>query len=91
MGLTKRQKEAKKRQLPNYILNVYELLCYQYCVRNNIRISPVAVPNEIGKWRIGISTPDSYKKVYESPEKCDVHSVWEVFNRYTKYYYEKRI
>ena len=88
--MTKRQKEAKKRQLPSYILEGYELRCYQYCVRNNIRISPVGIANEIGKWRIGISTPDSYKKVYESPEKCDAHSVWEVFNRYTKYYYEKR-
>ena len=91
MGLTKKQKEQKKRQLPDYILEGEEFDAYRYCILNDIRISPVAVPNEIGKWRIGISTPDSYKKVYESPERCDVHSVWEVFNRYTKYYYEKRI
>ena len=87
--MTKWEKKKKDRQLPEIILTGENLKAYEYCVRNNIRISPVGILGEVGKWRIGISTPESYKKVYESPEICDKYTVWEVFNRYTKYYYDR--
>ena len=91
-GVPKWKKEAQKRLLPE-LLNVSEenRKAYEYCVRNNIRISPIGVVDKIGYWRIGISTPDNFKKVYESPELCDKYSVWEIFYKYCKYYYEKSI
>ena len=92
-GVPKWKKEQQKRILPDdYHPSKKEQEAYEYCVRNDIRISPVALPdNNIGQWNIGISTPDNYKKIYRSPEKCDKHSVMEVMYKYCIYYYEKSI
>ena len=80
--LTKRQKEAKKRQVPDYIPTDDERRWHEHCSRLNIRISPVALlDNAPGKWQIGISIPDNYKKIYRSPEICDKDTLWEVFYR----------
>ena len=90
----KKAKEKAKRCLPeDYYPSDKEMEAYRYCVRNGIIISPVATEEwgEVGKWNIGISTPDNYKKIYRSPEKCDKHSVTEVFYKYCIYYYEKSI
>ena len=91
-GVPKWKKEAQKRLLPeDYHPSKKEQDAYQYCVRNDIRISPVGISDKIGQWRIGISTPDNYKKIYNSPEICDKHSVMEVMYKYCIYYYEKQI
>ena len=88
----KAAERAKKRQLPNdYVCTPEEEQAYLYCVKNNIRISPIGVKDVIGHWKIGISTPEDYKRIYTSPETCDKHSVWEVFYKYCNYYYEKSI
>ena len=93
MGLTKREREKKKRQLPdNYIPTEEQHNHYMYCLRNNIRISPMGTEdNAVGKWRIGISTPDDYRKVYFAPHIYDKDTIWPSFYNYCKYYYEKQI
>ena len=88
-GLTKRQKEAKKRQLPDYIPNEEEFKYYRYCVSNNIRISPMGT-DQIGKWHIGISTPDSHRKVYNAPHIYDKDTIWIEYYKFCKYYYDQR-
>ena len=69
--MTKRQKEAKKRQLPDYIFNDEEFKAYRYCVLNDIRISPIGT-DVIGKWKIGISTEDNYRRIYHAPHIYDL-------------------
>jgi len=91
-GIPKWKKEQEKRLLPNPIFTEEQEKWIKYCRDKEIRISPVAtLDNEIGKWNIGISTPDDFRKVYRSPEKCDKYSVWEIYLKYNKYYYDKQI
>jgi hypothetical protein len=88
---SKRAKEKAKRKLPDdYMQTTEEQEAYLYCVKNNIRISPVAVKDIIGSWAVGISLPDNHKVVHRSPEICDKHSIMEVMYRYCIYYYNKR-
>ena len=87
--LTKRQREAKKRQLPDYIPTEDERTWYSYCVRNNIRISPMG-HDSVGSWKIGISTPEDYRKVYYAPHVYTSDTIWIEFYKYCKYYYDKR-
>ena len=91
MGVTtKRQKEEAKKQLPTYIPSDEERDWYMHCVRSGIIISPVGILNKTGEWHIGISSPNNHKTVHKSPEICDRFSVWEVFYKYCKYYYDKK-
>lgn len=88
---SKKAKELAKKRLPNnYAQTPEDEAAYLYCVRNNIRISPCGVAGHVGSWSIGISTPNNYKKINNSPEICDEHTVWQVFYKYCSYYYNKR-
>ena len=90
--MTRRQKEAQKRKVPDYIFNDEELKYYLYCIRNGIIISPMGTKdNAIGKWRIGISTPDNHKKVYYAPHIYDKDTLWPSLIDYFKFYYEKEM
>ena len=90
MTRREREKEKLKRQVPNLYRNEDERIYHKYCGDNGIRISPVATLDNVpGKWQVGISTPDDYRKIYRSPEICTADSLPEVFNKYTKYYYDK--
>ena len=63
--IPKWKKEQEKHKLPtNYSPTREEDSAYHYCVDKNIRISPIA-SDESGKWYIGVSTPDDFKKVYK--------------------------
>ena len=58
---SKRAKEQAKRRLPdNYIQTKEEQEAYLYCVKNDIRIGPVAVKDIIGSWAVGISLPGNH-------------------------------
>ena len=88
---SKRAKEQAKRRLPdNYIRSKEEEEAYLYCVKNDIRIGPVAVKEIIGSWAVGISLPGNHKVVHKSPEIHDKHSIMEVVYRSSGYYYNKR-
>ena len=91
MGITKREREKKKRQLPDYIPSEDERTWFAYCIRNDIRISPYGISDQIGKWKIGISTPEDHRKVYYAPHIYDKDTIWPSVYNYMKYYYEKRI
>ena len=89
-SLSKRQKEQQKYRLPECNTSEEQQKYYDYCVKNNIIISPVAVKDTIGSWAVGISVPGNHRVIHKSPEICDKHSIMEVMYRYCLYYYNKR-
>ena len=89
-ALTKRQKEQQKYRLPSCNPTEEQKKYYNYCVDNNIIISPMGINNTPGKWYIGISTPDNYKKVYKSKHIYDKTQVWDAMFEMCKYYYDKK-
>ena len=89
-SLTKRQKEQQKYRLPECSITEEQQKCYDYCVKNNIIISPIGIQNTPGKWYVGISTPDNYKKVYKSKHIYDKDQIWDAMFEMCKYYYDKQ-
>ena len=87
--LSKRQKEQAKYKLPDFHISKEQQKYYDYCVKSNIIISPIGIQNTPGKWYIGISTPDNYKKVYKSKHIYDKNQVWDAMFEMCKYYYDK--
>lgn len=65
---------------------------YDYCVKNDIRISPVAIgPGMMNeKWYVGISTPENYKKVYKSKFQYDNEQIWPAVYEMCLYYFNKK-
>ena len=90
VGSLKAKEKAKKRLPDDYIQSEEEEKAYLYCVKNDIRIGPVAIKDILGSWSIGISLPGNHKVVHNSPEICDKHSIMEIMYRYCIYYYNKR-
>ena len=91
MGVsTKRQKEQAKYKLPEYNTSEDQQKYYEYCIKNNIIISPIGIQNTTSKWYIGISTPDNYKKVYKSKHIYDKDQVLDAMFEMCKYYYDKQ-
>lgn len=85
---------AKKKQnwMPQYIPTQKENKAYLYCVRNNIRISPIGIQGVIGKWKIGINI-GPYKKGEKTnlaPHIYDKDTIWPSYYEMCKYYYDKR-
>ena len=89
-SLTKRQKEQQKYRLPECSITEEQQKYYDYCVKNNIIISPIGIQNTPGKWYVGISTPDNYKKVYKSKHIYDKDQIWDAMFEMCKYYYDKQ-
>ena len=59
---------------------------YDYCVKNNIRISPRGIHGQ-NKWYVEVYAKGKWNR---SPEKYGPGEVWEVFYNYCKYYYAKK-
>ncbi len=89
-ALTKRQKEQAKYRLPQCNITKEQQLYYEYCIEKNIRISPIGINNTPGKWYVGISTPENYKKVYKSKHIYDKEQIWDAVFEMCKYYYDKK-
>ncbi len=88
-GVPKWKKEQEKGRLPtDYSPSNEEQKAYEYCLDNDIRISPWY--HSQGKWYIGISTPEDYKKVYKSKHVYDKDTIWFSFYDMCKFYYNKR-
>lgn len=84
---------AKKKDnwMPDYNATDDEIKARDYCIKNNIRISPLGIKNEPNKWRIGISV-GPYKKGEKpkvSPSVYDKDTVWQEYYKFCKYYYDK--
>jgi len=85
-------KRRKNHTMPAYLATTEELKAYRYCVRNNIRISPIGIMNENDRWKIEIRM-GPYKRGEQgnvAPSIYDKHTIWPEYYRMCKYYYEKR-
>ena len=79
--------------MPEYLPTKEEMEWRNYCIRNNIRISPIGIKEDNQKWKISISL-GPYKKWERpniSPNIYDKHTIWPEYYRMCKYYYDKRI
>ena len=85
------RKNKYSQPLPNYTANSDEKKWYNFCVKNNIRISPHGILNEQQKWKIAIKTGPYVRgeKVNLSPAIYDKNTIWPEFYKMCKYYYEK--
>tara|TARA_R110000737_G_scaffold260067_1_gene268467 strand:+ start:181 stop:462 length:282 start_codon:yes stop_codon:yes gene_type:complete len=85
-------KKKKNSKLPNYLPSGEDQEAYSYCVRNNIRISPLGIQNESGKWKIGINVGPYIKgeKTNIAPHLYDVDTIWPSYYEMCRYYYNKR-
>ena len=68
-----------------------QLEAHDYCIKNDIRISPIAAGSgmKIKSWHVGISEGNG--KIYKSPEIYDAPEIWDKVSEAEKYYYDKRI
>jgi hypothetical protein len=83
--------KKKNNWMPVYHASVEEKEARDYCIKNNIRISPLGIKDEKEKWRIGI-TFGSYKKGEKmniSPNIYDKDTIWPEYFKMCKYYYDK--
>jgi len=83
--------KRKNYRMPDYLPNEEERAAYNYCVRNNIRISPIGIKEDSQKWKIEIRM-GPYKRgerANVSPSIYDKHTIWPEYYRMCKYYYEK--
>jgi hypothetical protein len=83
---------AKKQNwMPYYHANEEEVKARDFCVRNNIRISPLGIYNDPDHWRIGINI-GPYKRGEKpniSPNIYDKNTIWPEYYKFCKYYYDK--
>jgi hypothetical protein len=85
-------KKKKDYKLPDYLPSKEENDAYIYCVRNNIRISPIGINGELGKWKIGINVGPYVRgeKISIAPHIYDKDTIWPSYYEMCKYYYDKR-
>ena len=85
-------KSKKKNEgMPIYLPNEEEISWRDFCIENNIRISPLGIHGEKKKWKIGISL-GSYKKgekMHIAPSIYDTNTIWVEYYRMCKFYYDK--
>ena len=77
--------------MPDYLANNEEKEAYRYCVRNNIRISPIGMKEDNQSWKIEIRL-GPYKRGERdniSPSIYDKYTIWPEYYRMCKYYYDK--
>ena len=79
------------RKKEPYTMGVYnptdeEVLARDYCINNNIKISPGKVPGK-EEWTIDINLGQGYRK---SPKTFKKVEVWEAYYNYCLYYFNKK-
>lgn len=85
-------KSKKKNEgMPIYLPNEEETKWRDFCVQNNIRISPLGINGEKKKWKIGISLGPYKKgeKMHIAPSVYDANTIWIEYYRMCKFYYDK--
>lgn len=85
-------KKKKDYKLPDYLPSKEENEAYIYCVRNNIRISPLGINGQPGKWKIGVNVGPYAKgeKINIAPHIYDKDTIATSYYEMCKYYYDKR-
>jgi len=81
----------KQKPMPKYLATPEENEWYLFCVRNNIRISPLAIDGDSDHWRITINLGKyvRYEKPNISPSKYCRNTIWPEYYKMCKYYYDK--
>lgn len=85
------KRKKKNESMPIYLPNEEEIKWRNFCVENNIRISPLGINGEKKKWKIGISL-GLYKKgekMHIAPSVYDADTIWIEYYRMCKFYYDK--
>ena len=75
----------KKSWMPNYNPSKEEKEAHDYCIKNNIKISPGGT-HIASRWTVDIYAKGKWNK---SPESYGPKEIWEVFYNYCKYYKNK--
>jgi uncharacterized protein YjbK len=75
-------------------LSLEEQKYFNYCVKNNIRISPVPTTQGLypDEWKIEIRLGPYKKgeKSHKSPLSYNSKEIWPAINKVRKFYYDKR-
>ena len=90
MGSGLRSKK-KNKWMPQYMATEEQIKHRDYCIKNDIRISPAGIKDDPNHWRIEIRL-GPYKrgeKGYVSPNIYDKDTIWIEYYRMCKYYYDK--
>ena len=77
--------------MPQYMPSEEEIRDRDFCVRNNIRISPIGIYGDKDHWKIGINI-GPYKtgeKASLAPSLYDKDTIWPEYYKFCKYYYDK--
>jgi hypothetical protein len=84
--------KRKNRWMPSYNPTVKEIEYRNYCIRNNIRISPKGIYQDPNNWHIEVRLGPYAKgeKGYVSPNVYDRKQIWPEYFLMCKYYYDKK-
>jgi len=77
--------------MPYYHATDDEAKARDWCIKNNIRISPIGIHKEPNKWKISINI-GPYKKNEKpniAPHIYDKDTIWVEYFNFCKYYYDK--
>lgn len=77
--------------MPDYLASDEERKWYNFCVKNDIRISPYGIQDDNDRWHIAINIGPykKYEKPHLSPSKYCRKTIWPEYYKMCKYYYEK--
>ena len=86
---------AKLRKLgylldDSWMISDEQQVWYSWGIKQGIIISPVPAKDP-GKWHVGVSTPDNFRKIYKSRFEYDWLQIWDAVMESYKYYYEKQL
>jgi hypothetical protein len=85
-------KYKKNNWMPEHNPSEEDMKASVWCIKNDIRISPMGINGEQNKWRICINVGPYVKgeKQNISPHIYDKDTIWIEYFNFCKYYYNKR-
>ena len=83
--------KKKNKWMPMYMPSEEQMKHRDFCIRNNIIISPLGIYGDNDHWKIG-SNIGPYKKGEKAslaPSLYDKDTIWPEYYKFCKYYYDK--
>ena len=79
--------------MPDYLPTPEEIEARNYCIRNDIRISPIGIKDDNQRWKISICLGpyQKWERQNIAPSIYDKHTIWVEYYKMCKYYYDKKI
>ena len=77
--------KPKDNWMPDYAPTVEEQKAYEYCVNNDIRISPKGISGDTSRYKISIYNDGRWKDSPPMPAK----EVWKTLYKYCIFYHKK--